>query len=180
MLYEWVDVFIDDTGGTGVSQSQKITLLEVAQRKAIAENKPKMLQSVREKLAALYMKTGQYERAADHLGRLYEAALTAEAKRAILPDMLYVYLRWPQVDKTAKLVENCLTQQDLDPNNVVVRSVDDYLATLPAGADPNALLDALDNIKPPTARPLWQEILKHWMIRFGKAKEEPKSAPNGA
>lgn len=177
VLYKWVDIFAADAGVA--SDSQKITFLEVAKNKATAENKPKMLQSVIEKLASLYMKTGQYERAADHLDRLYEAAPTAKAKRAILPDMLYVYLRWPQVDKAAKLVENCLAQKDLDPNDVVVCLVEDYLAELPAGADPNALLSALDNIKHPSVRPLWQDCLKQWMIRFGKAKGETESTPNG-
>jgi HEAT repeat protein len=179
VLYKWVDIFVADTGGVGASDSQRITFLKVAKNKANAENKPEMLQIVTEKLAALYMKTGQYERAAEDLARLYEMAATDEARRAILPDLLSAYLRSPQVDKAAKLVEDCLVQQDLDPNDAVIRSVDDYLAKLPAGADPNALLGAFEDIEPPAARPLWREILKQWMIRFGKAKAETKSTANG-
>lgn len=179
VLYKWVDILVADTGGVGASDSQRITFLKVAKNKANAENKPKMLQSVTEKLAALYMKTGQYERAAEDLAKLYEAAPAVEAKRAILPDLLRAYLMLPQVDKAAKLVESCLVQQDLDPNDAVIRSVDEYLVKLPAGADPNALLGAFDNIKPGADRPSWRVILKQWMIRFGKAKAEAKSTLNG-
>jgi len=179
VLNNWVETFLAETGGTGASDSQKITFLEVAKRKAVAENKPKMLQSVEERLAALYLKTGQFERAADYLGKLYETAATAEAKDGILSNLLHVYLRWPKVDLAAKLVENRLLQQDLDPNDAVLRSVDDYFAKLPAGADPNALLDALGKIEPPGDRPLWQDRLKQWLIRFGEAKAGGKSEPDG-
>ena len=93
--------------------------------------------------------------------------------------LLLVYLRWPKVDAAAKIVENCLIEQDLDPNDAVVRSLDGYLAKLPSGTDPNALLGALDDIKPPAARPFWQKILKQWMIRFGKATADTNSVRNG-
>ncbi len=90
-----------------------------------------------------------------------------------------MYLRWPKVDLAAKLVEERLRQQDLDPNDAVLLSVDDYLAKLPAGADPNALLGALGKIEPPGVRPLWQDRLKQWLIRFGEAKASGKSEPDG-
>jgi len=179
VLNSWVEIFLAETGGPGASDSQKITFLEVAKQKAFAGNKPKMLQSVKEKLAELYKKTGQYERAADYLSGLYETAATSEAKQAILPDLLYVYLRWPKVDLAVKLVEDRLRQQDLDPNDAVLLSVDAYLAKLPAGADPNALLGALGKIEPPGVRPLWQDRLKQWLIRFGEAKAGGKSEPDG-
>lgn len=180
VLNNWVETFLAETGGTGASDSQKITFLEVAKRKAVAENKPKMLQSVEERLAALYLKTGQFERAVDYLGRLHETAATAEAKDEVLSGLLYAYLRWPKVELAAKVVEGRLLRQDLDPNDVVIRTVDDYLAELPAGADPNVLLDALGTIKPPSARPLWQGCLKQWLIRFGEPKASGKSEPDGS
>jgi len=139
-----------------------------------------MLQSVEERLAELYLKTSQFERAADYLGRLYETAATVEAKEKVLSDLLYVYLRWPKVELAAKLVEDRLVGRDLDPNDAVVRSVDDYLAKLPAGTDPNALLDALGKIQPPGPRPLWQDRLKQWLIRFGgEARASGKAGPDG-
>ena len=179
VLSDWVGTFVAENGGIQASDSQRITFLEIAERKAIAENKPTMLKNVREKLAQLYTKTAQFDRAADYLGRLYESAVTLDAKKAILPDLLYAYLRLPKVDLAAKLVENCLLRQDLDPNDAVARSLDDYLAKPPAGADPNVLLDALTKIKAPEARPLWRDRLREWITRFGKARAPGRLEPGG-
>jgi len=179
VLGDWVGTFVAENGGIQASDSQRITFLEIAERKAVAENKPTMLKNVREKVAQLYMKTAQFDRAADYLGRLYESAATLDAKRAILPDLLHAYLRLSKVDLAAKLVENCLLRQDLDPNDAVVRSLDDYLTKPPAGADPNVLFDALTKIKTPEARPLWRDRLREWILRFGKARASGKAEPGG-
>jgi hypothetical protein len=179
VLGDWVGTFAAENGGIQASDSQRITFLEIAERKAVAENKPTMWKNVREKLAQLYMKTAQFDRAADYLGRLYDSAVTLDAKKAILPDLLYAYLRLTKVDLAVKLVENCLLRQDLDPNDAVARSIDDYLAKPPAGADPNVLLDALTKIKTPDARPLWRDRLREWITRFGKARAPGRLEPGG-
>lgn len=179
-LDDWVSTFAPENSSTQASDAQKITFLELAERKAVAENKPKMLKDVREKLAELYAKTGLFERAADYLERLHEAASTIEEKNAILPDLLNAYLRWPKIELAAKLIENSLLMEDLDPNDVLVRSLDDYLSKPPPGADPNAVLDVLTEIKTPQARPLWQERLRQWTIRFGKAMTPGRSEQGGA
>lgn len=179
VLSAWVENLVAETGGVRASDGQKITFLEVAERKAVAENKPQMLQEVRESLADLYKKTGQFELAADYLDRLYATAATAKAKRAILPDLMYVYLRIPEVDSASRLVERCLLERDLDPNDAILRSVDDYFVELPGGADPNGLLDAFGKIQVPRVRPLWQNRLREWMIRFRKAKTSGKLEPDG-
>ncbi|MBN2137012.1 MAG: hypothetical protein JW720_04340 [Sedimentisphaerales bacterium] len=170
VLSTWVGIFTAEAGSIQASDSQKITFLEVAKRKAVAENKPAMLQNVQEKLAGLYLKTGQYEQAASYLGGLYVAASTEEFKKAILPDLLYAYLMWPKVDLAGQIVENRLIEADIDPNDAVVRSLDEYLARPPAGADPNLLVAALTKIKTPAGRPLWQNWLRDWAARFRKPK----------
>jgi len=179
VLNDWVDTFVAENSHTQATDSRKIAFLELAQRKAVAENRPVMLKKIREKLAELYSKTGQFEQAANYFGRLYEAAMTSEERGAILPDLLDAYLRWPKVDLAASLVENQLLKQDLDPNDAVVCSIDEYLRVPPPGADPNVVLEALIKIKTVDVRPLWQERLRQWAIRFGKAKAGGKSAPDG-
>jgi hypothetical protein len=129
-----------------------------------------MLRNVRGQLAVLYSASGQFEQAAKYLEFVYETARTAEEKRAVLPDLLNAYLRWPKVDRAAKLVENCLLEKDLDANSSVVRSIDDYLSNPPAGADINAVMQAIFEIeiKNPRSRPMWLEQLKRWAERLGK------------
>jgi hypothetical protein len=95
-----------------------------------------------------------------------------------LPDLVGAYLRWPNAKSAAKLVNNCLLEKDLDPNGVVARSIDDYLSNPPAGADTGAVLQALSEIeiKNPQSRPMWQELLKRWAERLGKAVGSNRSA----
>ncbi|MHC4173022.1 MAG: HEAT repeat domain-containing protein [Planctomycetota bacterium] len=181
VLDNWIDKFTSQSSKTKLSDEQKIAFLEMADGKAVSENKSKMLKNVRERLAELYYKIGQYERAADYSGRLYEAAPTTKEKDAILPDLLDAYLRWPNAELAAKLVQNRLLAEDLDPNDVVVRSIDNYLSKPPAGADPNAVLQAvITKIKATRNRPKWAEQKKRWADRLGKAKgsDKPKEGGN--
>jgi len=78
------------------------------------------------------------------------------------------------------LIANCLSEGDLDPNSVIVRSIDGYFAEPPAGADPKVMLEALTKIANPDARPKWREQLKRWVERFGWTEDpnKPKEAGN--
>jgi len=181
-LSEWVARFSSDSTQNKASVEQRISFLEIAEQKALAENKPAVLTNVRAKLAGLYSTSGQFEQAAKYLEFVRESAQTAEEKRAVLPDLLNAYLRWPKVDRAAKLVENCLLEKDLDANNSIVRSIDDYLSNPPAGADINAVMQAIFEIeiKDPRSRPMWLGQLKRWAERLGKAAgmDEPKQSNN--
>ncbi len=178
VLNEWIDKVISQNSQTKLSDEQKISFLEIAQRKAASENKPEMLKNVRQKLADLYIAIGQFERAAEYLGLLRETAQTMQEKEAFLSNLLVVYLRWPKVELGAKLVENCLLEKDLDPNNVIVRSIDEYLSNPSPGADPNTVLKVLAETKTPQSRPKWRQQLKKWAESLDKAenKEKPRNS----
>ncbi len=177
VLNEWISKFNSQSTQARLSDEQRLSFLEIAERKAIGENKAEILKGIREKLARLYNKSGDFERAAEYFGKLREVAQTAEEKERILADLLDVYLRWPKVGLAIQLVDNCLLEKDLEPNNVIVRSINNYLSEPPAGTDPNAILERLSK-RLPQARPMWQEQLKRWAERFGRAEEpdEPKEA----
>jgi len=162
ILSEWIDRCGSEDSQIKLSDEQKTSFLEIAEQKAIAENKSEMLISVRGRLAHLHSKNGEFEQAASYLDKLYEAAQTAREKEAILPDLLDAYLRWPNVQLAVKRIENCLLEKDLDPNSAVVQSIDNYLSHPPAEADPNKVLEALTRIKTPKSRPMWQNRLKLW------------------
>ncbi len=179
VLNEWIDKFTQNSQ-TKLSDEQKTSFLEIAERKATGENKPEMLKNIRQKLADLYIVIGQFERAAENLGLLHETAQTMQEKEAVVSDLLDVYLRWPKLELAADLVENCLLDKDLDPNNVVICSIDNYLSNPPQGVDPNVLLKVLAEAKTPQARPLWRQQLKSWTERLSKAEdaEKPRSSGN--
>ena len=99
---------------------------------------------------------------------------TPEGKEAILPNLLDSCLRGAKPERTAELVKNCLTQGDLDPNSIVVKSIDNFLSKPPVGADPNEVLKVLIAIKVPQGRPQWSQQLESWTDLLGKAKGPDK------
>lgn len=176
-LNEWMDKFTSQSSKIKLSDEQKIAFLRIAEAKTTSEKRTIMLKSVREKLAELYYKTGQFERAADYLDKLHKAAQTTGEKDEILPKLLDAYLRASKVELAAGLVGKHLLKEDLAPDNVVLGSIDNYLSKPPAGADPNTILKTLSQIKLPSPRPKWQQWLKNWTDRLSKGKEVEK--PNG-
>lgn len=179
VLNEWIDKFISQNSQIKLSDEQKISFLEIAKRKATGENKPEMLKNIRQKLADLYIAIGQFERAAENLGLLRETAQSVQEKEIIVSNLLNVYLKWPKLELATNLVENCLLEKDLDPNNVIIRSIDNYLSNPPQGANPNTVLKALTATKVPDNRPMWQEQLKRWSERLGKDQEAEKPQKSG-
>jgi len=178
ILNEWMDKFTSQNSKSKLSNEQKIAFLKIAEAKATGENRTNMLKSVREKLAELYKRIGQFERAAEYLDRLYKAARTAKEKEAILPNLLDAYLKGSKAGLAAELVRKCLEKEDLGPDNAVLGPINNYLSKPPTGADRNAVLKALSGIKLSGSRPKWQEWLKNWTDRLGKSKgaEKPKEA----
>jgi HEAT repeat protein len=171
VLSEWIDKFFSQNSQIRLSNEQKIAFLEIADRK-IGENKPEVLKNIREMLANLYIEMGQFEQAANYLGRLREATQTEAEKEAVLSQLVNVYLRWSKIELAVNLVENCLLQKDLDADNKVVRSIDAYLnAPDEGGADPNKVMDALGGIKGDAvqARPKWRNQMKRWKELISKA-----------
>jgi len=175
VLNQWIGELVSDGGHVSLSIDQKISFLEIAERKAVGENKSIMLKNIRESLAELYAKLNQFELAADYLGRLHEAAKTNEEKEAILSDLLGVYLRWPKIELATKLVENCLLDKDLDPNSVIINSIDDYMSKSTDKATSKAVLEAMNKINATEPRPMWQRKLKQWSDQFGEADDLDKS-----
>ena len=177
VLNDWIDKLVSQNGKIKLSEEQKISFLEIAERKAVGENKPEMLKNVREKLVELCIKVGQFEQAAGYLGRLLESAQTGDEKTAIISDLLDVYLRWPKIELAAQLVENSLLEKDIGLDNAVIpSSINNYMSNPPAGTDPNAVIkELLAKIKPIVNRPKWEQQKKRWIDQqLGKAEDPNK------
>jgi hypothetical protein len=172
---KWLGRFDSQTERAKLSAEQWMAFLELVERKAVAEGRAATAKVVREKLAPLYITAGQYEQAAECLGKLRESAQTAEQKDAILGQLMEVYLRWPKVESAARLVGNCLLGSDLGENSAVVRSIEAFWDKPAGGADPNVVLASFRKIKPAEQRPMWEQQMARWTRRFGLAKkvEEP-------
>ncbi|MHC4159022.1 MAG: hypothetical protein ACYSSO_08075, partial [Planctomycetota bacterium] len=139
VLAGWIDKFDSPNTKARLSDEQKTSFLEMAERKAVGEGKTGLIKKVRGKLALLYKKSGEFERSAEYWGMIREVAATTEEKEVILAELLDVYLRWPNVEAVIQTVRYCLLEKDLEPDNVIVLSLDNYFADPPATADPNAI-----------------------------------------
>jgi hypothetical protein len=171
VLKEWMDKLTVQSSKIKLSDEQKIDFLEIAGN---AKGNSEYMPEIRKKLAGLYYKTGQYEQAEGYLSILYEMAQTPEGKKAILPNLLDACLRGAKPERTAELVKSCLTEGDLDPNSIVVQTIDNYFSNPPVGDDPNEVLKVLVAVKVPQGRPQWNQQLKIWTDLLGKAKEPDK------
>jgi HEAT repeat protein len=168
VLNEWVTKFDSQNLKTRLSDDRRMVFLETAEQKAVSENKSEMLKAVRNRLAQLYSQSGKFDQAAKYWGLLREGAETTEEKEAISGKLIDVYLKWPNVEAAAQLVENSLLEKDLDPNNVVIVLIESHLAETASEADPNEILEALTGIELAVARPKWARQLRHWWERFGR------------
>lgn len=179
VLNEWVVKFESQSVKNSITDVQMTLFLEIAEQKAAGENKPEMLKAVRDKLAQLYTKIGNYEQAAKYLGLVRENAVTAEEKEVISVKLLEVYLKWPNVGAAAQLVEHSLLEKDLDPNDVIVKSIDSHMLEPGSGADPNDILAVFGQIQMPD-RPKWMEQLNKWQEVFGEPEFVPEPNQAGA
>ncbi|UCE98754.1 MAG: hypothetical protein JSV82_06070 [Planctomycetota bacterium] len=170
VLDKWIDKLDSPNTKARLSDEQMLSFLEMAERKAVGEGKADVIKKVRGKLALLYRKRGEFERAAEYWGMIREVAATPEEKEAILAELLDVYLRWPNFEAATQLVRNSLLEKDLEPDNVIVLSLDNYFADPPATADPNAILEALVDINTSLDRPIWQQQVGRWTKRLGQVQ----------
>jgi len=174
ILKKWMDELTGQGSKIKLSDEQKIDFLKIAEKENSKGNST-YIPEIRQKLADLYYKTGQYEQAADYLGVLYEMAQTPEGKKAILPNLLDACLKGSKLERTAELVKSCLTEGDLDPNSIVVQTINNYFSAPPAGVDPNKVLQILIAVKVPQGRPQWNQQLRSWIDLLGEAKELEKT-----
>jgi len=173
VLGEWMERL---KSGGKVSDEQRITFLEIARQKTLGEKKVKMLESIREELARLYSKNGEYEQAAEYLGKLRQTAGSNERKQAVAASLFQVYLKWQNVERATELVNNLLLERDLDANDVVVRCLNEYVVSPPAQVDPNVVLDALAKTDVPENRPMWHKQLQRWSRYLKPRKDSEKAA----
>jgi uncharacterized protein YidB (DUF937 family) len=174
VLDKWIGRFSTQDMKGRLSDEQMVSLLETAERKASGEKSLQMLKDVRGRLGELYIKGGRFEQAAKCLGQLWEAAESPEEKEAILGRLLDVYLRWPNLEAAKGLVANQLLEADLNPESVIVRSIENYLTTQAGDTDPNAVIKTLMQIETTVARPMWAEQMKRWSQRLGQSGEPNK------
>lgn len=171
VLGRWMGEFAHAQGTDKLSDDQYLSFLEIAEQKAVGEGGEGMVTAVREGLAGVHRKLGDFEQAAKYYGVLHEVARTPEEKESILPDLLDARLRGQHIEMAASLIDNCLLEKDLDANSPVVKSIERYLSEAPSETDPNEVLSkVISRVKLGADRPKWQEQVRSWAARTGSVK----------
>ena len=165
----WVDKLTAEN--SKLSDEYKVAFLKAVEAGATGEFKLEMGR----RLADLYYATEQFELAADCFGMQHRVARTRQEKEQILPKLLDACLKASKGDLLAALVEDYLSKADLDLNNDMMQSINDYFTQPPAGADPAAVLKALETVRVPKNRPKWQQRLSAWKAGLTKAREAETS-----
>jgi HEAT repeat protein len=172
----WAQKFDAVQPGEKLSDEQRVAFFEMAEKKGLAENRPETVRLVREKIVRLYVKGGQFEQAAEYLGKMRETAQTQEQKEAFLGQLVDVYLRWPRIESAVRLIQNHLLEKDLGRDDIIVRSIDAFMENPPPTADVNIVLEALQKIRPAELRPVWRQQVTRWTAA-GESTNR-KSEPN--
>jgi HEAT repeat protein len=172
---DWVEKLTAENNRK-LTDQQKIAFLVAAVEKADSENKPQMLKDLRVRLAALYRKTDQYEKAEEYLDKLRSMATTPKQKTEAVADLLGLYFAWPKTDLAAKLLAVALETEDLDADGVLLKRLDGHLTEPANRVDPKAVVAQLAAIKTPRKREKWVKWLKGWQTRLSKS-EQPVKKP---
>ena len=173
-LQQWMDNFEDPNSNIELSDGQQISFLETTQRKAQTAEDKQLLREVLDKLADIYARAGEFEQGAESLGLLREMAEDPNQKQAILIRLLDVYLKWPNAESVRDLVHNRLLEGDMEPNDIIVSSIDSYFLE---GADANSILMELKEIKIED-RPMWQKQIQRWQQQLIQIRQPRQPEPN--
>lgn len=170
----WVEKLTAESNAK-LTDQQKIGFLATAVEKAESEDKPQMLKDVRVRLAALYRKAQEYEKAEECLKKLQSTA-TPEQKTEVVDDLLCLYFAWPKTNLAVTLLAVTLAEKDLDADGVLLKTLDKHLTGPTKGVDPKVVVAQLAKIKTPEDRKKWKTWLDGWQARLKKS-EQPVGKP---
>lgn len=174
VIKDWTGQLTSQNGRIKLTDIRQIDFLRIAESKVGNEDK----YLIRKKLADLYLKTSDYERASDYYNMLYKSAQTDEEKDEILPDLFNAYLKSSKIDPVVEYFKQFLQENDVDPNNVMAKSIDSYFVNPNHGADPNQVYKKLSEIEVPQPKPEWNKWLEVWAAQLNIAKETKKQKQN--
>jgi len=173
VMDKWIVQFEQATGSKKLSPERMVSLLTLVEQKAQGENKAQKLCDARVKLFSLHSASNHATRAVEYMDLVLGAAANDQERQSVAARLLDICLKSPnsQADLAGALIERCLSEKDLGPENPLAKSLNAYLREPAAGADPNALLAKLRQIqvKDPDSRKLWSKLLREWEA-FAKAK----------
>ncbi len=174
-LGRWIDRLDAKLIEGKLLDEQMLLFFETVEGKAATEKNAKMLIDIRSRMARLYKKNGNYERAAQYYGILLNSnpELDEKEKEVLLAELLDAYLSWPNMEQAEQLINNRVLSEDLEPGSQFVNTIEFYLINPSAINDANGLFELLCQMEIPQDRPKWAEQIQKWSLQFIKVVPEP-------
>lgn len=174
LMGTWMARFESQAASNGLSPEQMISFLSLVEQKAQGESKPGKLREARMKLFGLYAAGSDLSRATEYMNRVLGTASNEQDRNGLLESLLSISLKAGNlsVDLAGTLIESCLSEKDLGPEDPLAKAIVTYFKQPPAGGDPGAMLTRLRQVKvaDPENRTLWRKLLSEWEV-FAKAKK---------
>ncbi|HON91424.1 MAG TPA: HEAT repeat domain-containing protein [Sedimentisphaerales bacterium] len=173
LLAEWVAKIKSAPLVSRLTPEQQISFFDMVRQRAQAEAKPELLREAQTNLADLYMVAGRFKEASESL-RILAAGATGQELAKYQGQLLQAYLGLGSIEEVCGLLVNYLPTKGLDltPEGWVAKSIEAYLSN-PATANPQVLLDALQQVKvsDPQVSQEWRTLLGGWTERYAKARK---------
>jgi hypothetical protein len=178
LLVDWSERINQDSNS--FTNEQLISFYQITEQKLAQENMPELVTEINEKLAILYTDTANYELAAEYWGRLQQSAQSKEEQEKYINRLFEVYLWAQNIKNATDLIHNYLLDKDLDPNDLLISTLNSYINNPPEGTDPNSLLVEFDQLDIPEARPKWIARKQHWQEILKVTNEPNLPEENGS
>jgi len=179
IVYRWVENLANRKGDNRPSNSQMISLLLVAQRKAQADKDQKMLIGIQQRLAGVFEANGSFEDAAKLYDSLVKSTDDPKQKRAYQDKLLGIYLRSGNIDQAKDMITIKLSLGDITADSVTAGQIIEFFKRVKNGSAETFLV-SIESIKSEHQRPAWLKLVKSWRDKYGKKPEpmpEPKTSP---
>ena len=165
-----------NTNKDELASNKAAAMLELAEKKAMAEKNQQLLKAVRETMARQYKEDNNYDLAAKYLGILLQGASDPNQRDQITKNLLEVNLASGKIEPAKQLIANTLLQRDLSTDEPITKSLNIYL-TRPNDPNSEKIFKAIESIEisEDLPRPLWQGQLELWKKLF----EKPSSTAPG-
>jgi HEAT repeat protein len=170
LLVDWSERIAQESNS--LSNQQLISFYQITKQKVAQENMPEFVTEINERLAILYTDTANYELAAEYWGILQQSAQCKDEQDKYISRLFEVYLGSQNIKNATDLIHNYLLDKDLDPNDQLISTLNNYINNPPEGSDPNNLLLEFDQLDIPEARPKWVARKQHWQ-EILKVSTEP-------
>jgi len=159
-LERWLKVALAE--GTPLTSDQAISLLQIAERKAVGEKKTAFRSWILRSMATQQEKKGDSGAAAKTLVKLMEGQ-KGTALNAIKGDLVKLYLEDGQVNEAITLVEAHLAQADLAEGDPVLAGIESYLGNETQAGRLEAVTKLVGGVTVPESRPNWERCKNQWL-----------------